>query len=125
MEPRKPIKSFRDLEVYQEAFQAAMDIFQLTRHFPKDEMYSLTSQVVRSSRSVCANISEGWAKRTHENVFKNHLTHSLGSCAETHTWLDFALACNYLEAEVHASCRKRYNSIGKMLNRLHQSWQNF
>lgn len=102
-----------------------MQIFQMTRNFPKDEMYSLTSQIVRSSRSVPANISEGWAKRKFEGVFKQHLIHALGSCAETTTWLDFAQACEYLENESFEKNRENYKRIGMMLNKLHKRWQSF
>lgn len=73
------IKSYKDLEVHQMAYVFAMDIFYLSKRFPKEETYSLTSQIIRSSRSISANIAEGWAKREYENVFKQHLIHSLGS----------------------------------------------
>ena len=119
------IKSYQDLEVYQEAYKAAMDIFWETRKFPKEEVYSLTSQIVRSSRSVPANICEGWGKRFYESVFKQHLTHALGSCFETKTWLDFAKDCNYLEEESYSSFLNTYDRIGKKLNALHQKWKSF
>ena len=94
-----PIKSYKDLEGYQLSFTLPMDIFQFSRKFPKEEIYSLTSQVVRSSRSVSANIIEGWAKRTYENVFKQHLIDALGSLTETENWLLFAKACDYIDNE--------------------------
>lgn len=73
------IKSYNDLDVYNLSYEVAMEIFEMTRNFPKEEQYSLTSQMIRSSRSVSANISEGWAKRNYENYFKQHLIHALGS----------------------------------------------
>ena len=73
------IQSYKDLEVYNRSFKMAMDIFWMSRKFPKEEVYSLTSQITRSSRSVSSNIVEGWAKRQYEAVFKQHLITSLGS----------------------------------------------
>jgi four helix bundle protein len=102
-----------------------MDIFWLTRKYPKEEVYSLTSQISRSSRSISANIAEGWAKRTYESVFKQHLVHSLGSCAETENWLDFALECGYTSKEQHQPLKKEIDEIGKMLNKLHQNWKSY
>ena len=125
MEERSVIKSYLDLEVYKEAYKAAMEIFWLTRKFPKEEIYSLTSQIVRSSRSIPANISEGWGKRSYENVFKQHLTHALGSCFETNTWLRFAGDCSYLEESEYQKFFQVYELIGKKLNRLHQKWKTF
>ena len=71
------IKSYKDLDVHKESFKLAMELFWLTRRFPKEELFSLTSQIVRSSRSVSANICEGWAKRKYDAIFKQHLIHSL------------------------------------------------
>ncbi len=119
------IKSYKDLEVHKEAFQLAMEIFWLTRKFPEEEIYSLTSQIVRSSRSVSANISEGWAKRTYDAVFRKHLITSLGSNSETEDWLNYALACNYLTTDAHKKLMDKNDSIGKMLTKLHQNWKNY
>lgn len=117
------IQSYKDLEVYKRSFKMAMDIFWLTRKFPKEEIYSLTSQITRSSRSISANITEGWAKRAYQSVFKQHLVHSLGSCAETENWLDFALECGYLKTEQHQPLKNEIDEIGKMLTKLHQNWK--
>lgn len=117
------IKSFKDLEVHKAAFSLAMDIFWRTRNFPKEEVYSLTSQIVRSSRSVSANISEGWGKRYYEAVFKQQLVSALGSNAETEDWLDYALACKYLSDEEHFEMIKKNNMIGRMLTKLYQNWK--
>jgi four helix bundle protein len=119
------IQSYKDLEVYKRSFKLAMDIFWLTRKYPKEEVYSLTSQISRSSRSISANIAEGWAKRTYESVFKQHLVHSLGSCAETENCLDFALECGYTSKEQHQPLKKEIDEIGKMLNKLHQNWKSY
>jgi len=117
------IKSYNDLEVYKMSYELAMDIFNLTRNFPKEEIYSLTSQVVRSSRSVSANISEGWAKREYENIFRNHIISALGSSAETENWLRFAKDCKYITQEEYTNLIDKNNIIGKMLTKLNQNWR--
>ncbi|MEQ9261906.1 MAG: four helix bundle protein [Owenweeksia sp.] len=119
------IQSYKDLEVYNRSFKVAMDIFWVSRKFPKEEVYSLTSQITRSSRSISANISEGWAKRTYESVFKQHLVHALGSCSETENWLAFALECQYIDQENHELLLSELDQIGKMLNKLHQNWKRY
>ncbi|MEQ9308656.1 MAG: four helix bundle protein [Balneolaceae bacterium] len=117
------IKSYKDLEVFQLSFQLAMEIFEVTRNFPKEEMYALTSQIIRSSRSISANITEGWAKRKYENEFKRHLIYSLGSAAETETWIMFGLECNYVSKEEAEELMEKVNIIGKMLTKLHRNWK--
>ena len=117
------IKRFQDLEVYRRAYAFAMEIFTMAKKFPKEETYSLTSQIIRSSRSVAANISEGWARRSYENVFKQFLITSLGSASETQTWLDFAKDCQYISSEEHQKLSKEINAIGKMLTQLHKKWK--
>jgi four helix bundle protein len=89
----KKISSVRDLEVYQLAFRTAMEIFVVSKEFPKEERYSLTDQIRRSSRSVCANLAEGWRKRRYKAVFMNKLSDSMQEAAETQTWLEFSLKC--------------------------------
>jgi four helix bundle protein len=93
------IKSFKDLEVYNLSYTMAMEIFFLTKKFPKEEVYSLTSQIIRSSRSISSNIVEGWAKRTYENKFKVQLVDALGSSEETQNWILFAKDCGYITVE--------------------------
>jgi four helix bundle protein len=90
------ISRARDLEVYKTAFETAMDIFDISKKFPQEEKYSLTDQIRRSSRSVCVNLSEGWRKRRYKAVFINKLTDAAQEAAETQTWLEFALKCNYI-----------------------------
>jgi four helix bundle protein len=116
------IKSYKDLEVYRRSYQMGMVIFEMTRSFPKEEIYSLTSQIVRSSRSVSANLVEGWAKRQYESVFRQHIIHSLGSCAETENWLNFAKDCKYINEEDYKRYLIELDIIGKMLTKLHQNW---
>lgn len=117
------IKSYKDLEVYNRSFKMAMDIFWMIRNFPKEEVYSLTSQIVRSSRSVSSNITEGWAKRNYEAIFKQHLITSLGSNSETENWLKFALECKYITQEDFNAMSMELDEIGKMLTSLHKNWK--
>ena len=108
---QKLIRSHRELEVYQLGFDAAMKIFELTKQFPAEERYSLTDQIRRSSRSVCANLAEAWRKRRYEGAFLIKLSDSEAEAAETQTWLEFAVACNYLEAETSRELYQAYNHI--------------
>ena len=119
------IKSYKDLDVYNLSYEVAMEIFEITKNFPKEEQYSLTSQMVRSSRSVSANISEGWAKRNYENYFKQHLIHALGSNSETMNWLNFAKDCRYISEEEASKIIEKLNKVGRMLNKLHQNWKTY
>ncbi len=91
---RKPIQSHRELEVYQLACEAAMRIFELTKGFPKEEQYSLTDQIRRSSRGVCANLAEAWSMRRYEGAFVLKLNDAEAEAAETQTWLDFLSSAN-------------------------------
>ncbi len=95
----KKIVSHRDLEVYQKAMAAAMEIFELSKSFPKEEIYSLTDQIRRSSRSICANLAEAWRKRRYEKAFTSKLSDVEGEAAETQVWLEFAARCDYLPRE--------------------------
>ena len=88
------INSFRDLIVFQKAYKLAMEIFKLTKSFPKEEKYSLTDQIRRSSRSVSGNIAEAFRKRRYPKAFVAKLSDSEGEAAETQVWLDYALECN-------------------------------
>jgi four helix bundle protein len=87
------IRSVRDLAVYKKSFDTAMEIFKISKTFPKEEMYSLTDQIRRSSRSVCSNLAEGWRKRKYKAIFMNKLTDAEQEAAETQTWLEFELHC--------------------------------
>ena len=109
------IKSAKELIVYQKAYQLAMTVFELTRTFPPEERYALTGQIRRSSRSVCLNLREAWAKRRYEAHFISKLTDCDGENSETDSSLDFALACSYITPGQHAELTGLCQEIGKML----------
>ena len=109
------LKGHRDLKVYQLAYKLAMDIFNASKSFPKEEKYSLTDQIRRSSRSVTANIAEGFRKRQYPKMFVSKLTDADGEATETQVWLDFARDSKYLLPELHAELIKGYEDVGKML----------
>ena len=96
---KKKVKTHCDLEVYRKALDAAMRIFELSRRFPKEEIYSLTDQIRRSSRSVCANLAEAWRKRRYEAALVSKLSDSETEAAETQVWLEFAVKCGYLSRD--------------------------
>ena len=109
------IESFKDLIVYQKAYKLAMEIFEISKSFPKEEKYSLTDQIRRSSRSVTSCIAESWAKRRYEKSFINKLTDSLGEENETEVWLDYSKDCKYIQNEKHESLLAEYDEVRKML----------
>lgn len=109
-------KSFRELEVYKLARELSREIYELTKTFPREEMYSLTDQVRRCSRSVGAQIAEAWAKRRYEKHFISKLTDADGEQQETQHWIETALDCDYLRKTQGKNLLQRYASIGKMLN---------
>jgi four helix bundle protein len=109
------VQKHTDLWVYQLAFDSAMEIYQLSKQFPVEERYSLTDQIRRSSRSVCANLAEAWRKRRYEAAFIAKLTDCEAEAAETQTWIDFAVQCHYLTAETGANQRQKYDQILGML----------
>ncbi len=109
------IENHTDLQVYQKAFEAAMRIFELSKAFPKEEVYSLTDQIRRSSRSVCANLAEGWRKRRYEAMLISKLADAEGEAAETQVWLEFAVKCKYLKREEAASLYAAYREVIGML----------
>ena len=119
------IKSVKDLKVYQMAYQLAMEVFEITKKSPKEETYSLTDQMRRSSRSVAINIREGYAKRKYKQVFIRHLNDSLGSSEETRGWLDFAEECMYITKDEHNKLDGGYDEVNAMLYRLMENWQNY
>ena len=109
------ISSAKDLAVYGKAYELAMKIFELTKKFPSEETFALTSQVRRSSRSVCLNLREAWAKRRYEAHFISKLTDCDGENSETDSSLDFAKDCRYITAEQHDELASLCRQIGKML----------
>jgi four helix bundle protein len=109
------IEGYRDLRVYQAAFELQQGIFQVSKAFPKEEMFSLTDQIRRSSRAIGANLAEAWQKRRYEAHFLSKLSDSDAEQAETQHWLDTALECRYISREVHGSLLERCQEIGRML----------
>ncbi len=109
------ISSAKDLDVYIKAYALSMRIFDLSRSWPADERYSLTDQIRRSSRSVCANLREAWSKRRYEAHFVSKLSDCDGENSETDTWLDYARDCKYITEEEHASLAAEVGSVGRML----------
>ncbi len=108
--------SFKTLEGFKKGFSLAMDIFELSKGFPKDETYSLTDQIRRSSRSVCANIAEAYRKRRYIKNWVSKLTDSDGENSETQVWLEFAKACNYISTEDYNKLTKRSEEVGRLIN---------
>ena len=104
-----------DLEVFQKGFASAMEVFQASKHFPKEETYSLTDQIRRSSRSVCANIVEAWRKRRYEAAFVSKLSDAETEAAETQLWIQFAVECEYLD---RVEGRRLYRSYDRMIGTL-------
>jgi four helix bundle protein len=111
----KKIVNHSHLDVYQQAFEVAMRIFKLSQSFPREEVYSLTDQIRRSSRSVCANIAEAWRKRRYEKAFISKLSDAEGEAAETQVWITFAVKCGYMSRENANEIYPIYNQIIRTL----------
>jgi len=110
------IRSHRELEVYMLSFDTAMKIFEITKRFPKEETYSLTDQIRRSSRSVCSNLAEVFRKRKYPKSFISKLSDSESEAAESQTWLDFSLSCEYITDREHNDLNESYDKIlGKLV----------
>lgn len=109
------VQTAKELEVYQLAYSLAMRVFELSKSFPPEERWALTGQIRRSSRSVCLNLREAWAKRRYEAHFVSKLTDCDGECNETDTALDFAKDCEYISVEDHAELTAMNRSVGRML----------
>jgi four helix bundle protein len=112
------IRSFRDLRVYQEAFELQQEVFQISKKWPPEEKFALTDQIRRSSRSIGANISESWAKRAYPAHFASKLTDADGELQETDHWLTTALACAYMDDNQHSKLQSRIREIGQGLGRM-------
>jgi len=110
------VKSFRDLEVYKIAYELSIEIFELTKSFPKEELYSLSDQIRRSSRSVGAQIAEAWTKRRYEKHFISKLTDADGEQQETLHWTYTCFDCGYISEEQKKTLEQKLQSIGKMIN---------
>ncbi len=107
---------FQDLLAYKKGFNVAMEIFELTKSFPKEEIYSLTDQIRRSSRSVTITIAEAYRKREYPKYFHSKLTDADAENSETQGWLEYALACNYISQEIHDSIVEKSKEVGKLIN---------
>lgn len=107
--------SFKELKVYQLAFEAARKIFLISKSFHAEETYSLTDQIRRSSRSVCVNVGEGYRKRIYPKHFTSKMTDADGEATETSIWLDFALDCQYISEDDFNDLQSKYQEIGRML----------
>lgn len=119
------VRDVKELKVYIKAYRVAMDFFEISRSFPAEERYALTSQGRRSSRSVCHNLREAWAKRRYEAHFTSKLTDCIGENWETDTALDFAHDCGYITKGVHVQLRSLNSEVGKMLRSMHDHPEKF
>ncbi|MBC8487256.1 MAG: four helix bundle protein [Bacteroidetes bacterium] len=116
----KLIRTHKELAVYQLAFETAMEIFNISKTFPKEEKYSLTDQIRRSSRSVASNIAEAFRKRRYPKAFVSKLSDAEGEAAETQVWLDFAEACEYIDSKTHDDLYYKYDHILGMIVKMIQ-----
>lgn len=116
---------FESLIVYRKAFQLSMDIYEISKTFPREELYSLTDQMRRSSRSVCANLAEGYRKRVYPKHFSSKMIDSDGECSETLVHLKFASSCNYISKEYLDYFEKNYDEVGRILSNMAQHPEKF
>ena len=112
---RSEYRGYRDLKVYALAYQVALDIHEVTKQYPKEEKYSLTDQIRRSSRSVPANIAEAWKKRRYEKAFISKLIDCAGEAGETEVWLDFSKDFEYIKDDEHQHLMQKYDEVNRML----------
>jgi len=108
-------KGYKDLKVYQLAYRLAIELFEITKTFPKEERYSLTDQIRRSSRSIAANIAEAWKKRLYPKMFISKIVDAAGEAGETEVWLDFAKDTGYLIKEKYDELVSGYDEVNRML----------
>lgn len=119
------VKSFRELEVYKRARQLAKEIFEVSKRFPREEIYSLTDQVRRASRSIGGQIAESWGKRRYQKHFISKLTDADGEQLETQHWIETAFDCSYLSKEETAALLEKCDTIGKMLSSMMEKASSF
>lgn len=112
------VQNFKHTKVYQKAFYLAMEIFELTKHFPPEEKFSLTDQIRRSSRSVCACLSQAYRKKQYPAHFVSKLSDADMENSETSVWLDFSSACNYFSTEKHSTLSMKNEEVGKLLGHM-------
>jgi len=124
-EPNKRVNSAKDLYVYKLAYELAMTIFEISKGFPPEERFALTTQIRRSSRSVCLNLREAWAKRRYEAHFISKLTDCDGENSETDSSVDFARDCQYISADEHRLLTAKCADIGRMLGQMMKKSQSF
>ena len=118
------IKSFEDLEVFQRAYKVSLEIHRLSMNFPKREQYGLADQIRRASKSICANIAEGFAKQRYSSAeFKRYIMIAIGSSDEMRVWLRYCLDLTYIDEETWQQWRDEYEIISKMLQKLSRSWK--
>ncbi len=117
--------TFKDLTVYKKAFELAMDIFEISKGFPKEERYSLTDQIRRSSRSVCSSIAEAYRKRRYEAHFISKTSDAAMENSETQVWLDFAFKCKYINNDNLEDLVNRSQEIGRLLNHMIENPENY
>jgi four helix bundle protein len=108
-------RGYKDLRVFQLSYKLAMDIFEITKTFPKEEKFSLTDQIRRSSRSVPANIAEAWKKRSYPKMFVSKIIDAAGEAGETEVWLDIAKDASYMSIEEHKGMMEGYDEVNRML----------
>ncbi len=116
---------FKDLKVYQQAYKLAMEIFEISKSFPREETYALCDQIRRSSRSVCANLAEGYRKRKYPKHFISKLLDCDGECSETMVWLDFAKDCKYITTEKYNDLSTKCREVGAMLGAMANNAEKF
>ena len=119
------IKSFRDLIVYRKAFELTYRIYEITKSFPKDEQYSLTDQIRRSSRSICANLAEAWGRKIYPKAFLNKLSDALAEEMETEFWLDLCVRYRYIDDTTYNTLIDEYGEISKMLTSMMNNPERF
>jgi len=119
------MRGFKDLLAYQKAFQLAMQVFKITKSFPKEETYSLTDQIRRSSRSVCANLAESYRKRNYPKHLFSKVTDCQMENSETEVWLDFSAACNYISEEKYNQLLALNDEVGKLLYHIYSNPKNY
>jgi four helix bundle protein len=112
---KEKIVSHTELEVYRKSFDVAMEVFDASKGFPKEETYSLTNQIRRSSRSVCANLAEVWRKRRYEGAFISKLSDAESEAAETQVWIEFAVKCGYLNRDAATGFYLIYDEVLRMI----------
>ena len=111
-------QNFKSLAAYKKAFSLAMEIFEISKSFPKDEMFGLTMQIRKSSRSVCSNIGEGYRKRQYEAHFVSKISDADMENSEIQVWLDFALACRYISEDIFTDLTNKSEEVGRLLNHM-------